>query len=180
MTAKGTQNSLKITGGIYGGRRITTPGGPTHPMGERERLALFNMLTNTLAGARVLDAFAGSGALGIEALSRGAKEVVFIEKNSVAVKTIKENLLLLGISDASVIYGDITESISSLGIFDLILADPPYDNYELSLITPLISLLDSGGILVLSHPDLAPELSGLKLVKDKRYAGAGISIYTKN
>ena len=69
-------NEVRITSGSYKGRRVATPGGKTHPMGNREKIALFNMVSEYLPGSRVLDAYAGSGALGIEALSRGAAEVV--------------------------------------------------------------------------------------------------------
>ena len=92
------KNSVRITSGIYRGHSILTPGEGTHPMGERERLALFNKISDYLPGANVLDAFAGSGALGIEAMSRGAASVTFVEKSPKAAKIIRENLKTLGIS----------------------------------------------------------------------------------
>ena len=79
---------IKITSGIFRGRNISTPGGKTHPMGERERLALFNMISEYLPKAAVLDAYAGSGALGIEAISRGADKVLFVDKSADAVRKI--------------------------------------------------------------------------------------------
>ena len=82
-------DNLRITSGNYRGRKIATPGGKTHPMGERERLALFNMIGPFIPEAMVLDAFSGSGALGIEALSRGAKHVVFVDIDKKAFETIK-------------------------------------------------------------------------------------------
>lgn len=87
---------LRILSGKYKGTKLATPGGATHPMGSREKLALFNMLSPYLEGARVLDYFAGSGALGLEALSRGASEVVFCENNRKAQKVIEGNIQQIG------------------------------------------------------------------------------------
>ena len=170
-------NSIRITSGALKGRKIATPGGPTHPMGERERLALFNMITGDITGASVLDAFAGSGALGIEALSRGANSVLFVEQNATAVKTIRENLANLGL-DAEVFRGKVSAYHSNIK-YDLILADPPYDDFDLTEVSALLPHLTEDGVLVLSHPDEAPELKGVSLIKSKQYAGARISVYAR-
>ena len=170
-------NSLRITAGKYRGRKIATPGGATHPMGERERLALFNMIVNYIPGARILDAFAGSGALGIEALSRGAVEAIFIEKSAEACRVIRENLQNLDLA-AEVWRGDV-KKFTTENKFQLILADPPYDNFEISEVTHLLQFLQGSGIFVLSHPGEAPELTGMTLLKSRKYAGASISVYLK-
>lgn len=167
-----------ITSGKYKGRKISTPGGNTHPMGSREKLALFNMLTGKIEGATILDAFAGSGALGIEALSRGAAEVVFVEKNSKACEIIKKNLESLGIDEGARILKSNVSEVT--GEYDVILADPPYDNFDSSEVECLTKLLKNGGILVLSHPEEAPELDGLTLSKTHQYAAAHLSIYFKD
>ncbi|MBR0431098.1 16S rRNA (guanine(966)-N(2))-methyltransferase RsmD [Candidatus Saccharibacteria bacterium] len=170
---------LKITSGIYRGRKITTPGGETHPMGERERIALFNMIAPYLPGAQVLDAFAGSGALGIEALSRGVSEVVFVEKNRKAASIIAENLKNLELSDFGIIIvGDI-KNFTTDRTFDVILADPPYNNFRLDEIELLVKLLNKNGVLVLSHPNEALEIIGLKLINTHKYAAAHLSVYVK-
>ena len=172
-------NMLKITSGIYRGRKITTPGGETHPMGERERIALFNMIAPYLPGAQVLDAFAGSGALGIEALSRGVSEVVFVEKNRKAASIIAENLKNLELSDFGIIIvGDI-KNFTTDRTFDVILADPPYNNFRLDEIELLVKLLNKNGVLVLSHPNEALEIIGLKLINTHKYAAAHLSVYVK-
>ena len=171
-------NTVRITSGLYRGRAIKTPGGKTHPMGERERLALFNMISSYVPGAVVLDAFAGSGALGIEAISRGAESVVFVENNRDAVKMIKDNLVNLGI-EAEVEVCKVSE-FNSGSLFDLILADPPYDNFDLIEVEHLVQFLKQGGIFVLSHPGDAPEIQGLVLQKSRKYAGAMISIFVKS
>lgn len=170
---------IKIASGIYRGRKITTPGGETHPMGERERIALFNMIAPYLPGAQVLDAFAGSGALGIEALSRGVSGVVFVEKNRKAAAVIAENLKNLELSDFGIIIvGDI-KNFTTDRTFDVILADPPYNNFKLDEIELLVKLLNKNGVLVLSHPNEALEIIGLKLINTHKYAAAHLSVYVK-
>ena len=168
-------NTIRITSGTLKGRKIETPGGATHPMGERERLALFNMISEELQGAEVLDAFAGSGALGIESLSRGAKAVTFVEKNPEAVKVIRKNLVDLNM-DANVVLTKVS-SFQASKKYDIILADPPYDNFNLDEVRTLIAMVEKGGILVLSHPNEAPSLDTLSLIKTHKYARARISIY---
>lgn len=171
-------NTVRIISGKLKGRKISTPGGKTHPMGERERIALFNMISPFLGGARVLDAFAGSGALGIESLSRGAEEVVFVEKSRVASKVLNENLKEVGL-DAMVLTSDVANFMPSDN-FDIVIADPPYDDYNESDILHLTQFVNEFGILVLSHPDEAPQIEGFKLDKTRKYAGATISIFIKS
>ena len=175
------KNTVKITAGSLRGRQITTPGGKTHPMGERERLALFNMILGYIPGSSVLDAFSGSGALGIEAISRGAKRVVFVEKDPKAMATIKQNLSSLDIDTegAELILGDVYRVIPTMkDQFELVLADPPYDDYDPIAIRILAQMVTrTNGILVLSHPGAAPEMPGLTLQKSRTYSGATISIY---
>lgn len=173
---------MRITAGKYKGRVVKSPETAlTHPMGEREKLALFNMIGNSLDGLSILDAYAGSGALGIEALSRGAGRVVFVEKSPKVARTIKANLQ--GISEISPDnYAIICEDVKNLKLkeyFDLIIADPPYDNFEPENIEILTVFLKDGGLLALSHPEEAPEMPGLELIKTKKYARAHISIYEK-
>jgi len=178
------KKEVRISAGILRGRKILTPGAGTHPMGKRERLALFNMITPHLVRAEVLDAFSGSGALGIEAFSRGARHVVFVESAPGAVSVIRENLRELGLlEDSEVFQGrvrDFARDFVNLGRkFDVVLADPPYDNFQVSEVESLTGLVKDGGILVLSHPEDAPLFSGLVLEKTRTYARSHISIYVK-
>lgn len=198
------QSRVTITSGAFRGRKLATPDtAATHPMGSREKLALFNALIS--AGAdltpdtRVLDVYAGSGALGLEAISRGAGSAVFVDNNAKARAAIKENAKNLGIS--AEIFGSISDfashsephseprsephseskSAQTAGSFDIILADPPYDNFpaDLSFLPPL---LKSGGFLALSHPtsvDAAEILPGLELVTTKSHAASRLSIFYK-
>ena len=171
-------NTVRITSGIYRGRVISTPGKKTHPMGNRERLALFNMISDYLPGARVLDAYAGSGALGIEAISRGAERVVFVEKFHDAAKCISKNLKTLSIDSGEVLSKKVEEFDTGEN-FNVILADPPYDEYEPDGATHLVQFLNNNGIFVLSHPGEAPKIDGLSLKTSKKYSGATISVYVK-
>ena len=171
--------NIRITSGNLRGRVIKSPRSSlTHPMGSREKIALFNMIAEYLPDADVLDAYAGSGALGVEAYSRGAKSVDFIEKNYQVAQTLIINLGLMEIKSANI---DIlaVEKFKTTKDYNIIIADPPYDNFSLKAIINLTKYLKNGGILVLSHPAPTPEISGLKLTKSRKYAKANISIYEK-
>lgn len=174
---------MQIISGIYKNKPLKSPNSEkTHPMGSREKLALFNMLMPYLPSSIVLDAFAGSGSLGLEAISRGASEVVFVENSGKVAKIIKENLLSLGNDakdHAKIVMKDIEKFESEPGKFDIIIADPPYDHFEPKKIQNLTPFLKKQGILALSHPGEAPEFTNLKLQKSHSYAAATISIYEK-
>ena len=194
---------IKITSGIYKGRNIESPDSEqTHPMGSREKIALFNMLNDYLPNAQVLDAYAGSGALGIEALSRGAAEVLFVDESHVAMRTIVMNCMSLGIEEEQVAFyrgsvsafykkfvcGQGTSLDPRMAVametfpeeVDVIIADPPYDDFNEKEVSRLANdYLKPEGVLALSHPGEAPEFPGLILEKSHQYAGATISIYTR-
>lgn len=154
-------------------------------MGERERIALFNMIGNDLTGVFVLDAYAGSGILGGEALSRWAPLVVFVDKSPKATRVIQnnlENMELFGFPDppiTKIMCKDVRNYVTDLR-FQLILADPPYDNFDLTGVEHLVKFLAEDGVLVLSHPEKAPKLPDLTLEKTRKYAGAYISVYSKS
>ncbi|MDO5451805.1 MAG: RsmD family RNA methyltransferase [Candidatus Saccharibacteria bacterium] len=176
--------TVRITSGNYKGKVLATPGEGTHPMGERERIALFNMVGNDLTGANVLDAYAGSGILGAEALSRWAPTVVFVEKSPRAARVIRENLAkmeLFGFPNppiAEVVCGDVRKYRTDLR-FRLIIADPPYDDFDLAGVEHLTKFLAPEGVLALSHPGEAPGLPGLELEGSHQYARAHLSVYVK-
>lgn len=170
-------NQIRIISGKYGGRLIDTPKTKaTHPMGERERAAIFNSIRNEIPGRRILDAFAGSGAIGIEALSLGASHVDFMERHSKAIRAIQKNLTALQASDRAGILR------TPDGDYGIIFADPPYDNPQYDLVASLITHLVPGGLFILSHPESPepPRFSYLELLSDKKYAAANIKIYRKN
>lgn len=169
-------NRLRIVSGEFGGQFIEAPkNSSTHPMGERERMAIFNRLRDEIPDARVLDAFAGSGAIGIEAISIGAEHTDFMENNAKAVSCIKDNLAKLKIAEKATILR------APDGEYDLIFADPPYDNPQYDIVMALIAHLREGGFFVLSHPERPepPKFNQLELLSDKKYAAAHIKIYSK-
>ena len=126
-----------------------------------------------------MDAYAGSGALGIEAMSRGASRAVFVDKSADAVRTIEKNLDVLGIQESCEVKKSSILETDNLGSFDVVLADPPYDNFKLTEIEHLVQFVKDGSVLVLSHPVEAPKLPEMSLEKSRKYAGATISIFVK-
>ena len=118
---------MRVVAGEFKGRRLAAPrGARTRPTADRVREALFSML-GEVGGARVLDLYAGSGALGIEALSRGAASAMFVERDAQAVAAIERNLEPLDV-EASVARADVARWLTRAeGRFDLVFCDPPYD-----------------------------------------------------
>lgn len=154
-------------------------------MGDRIRSSLFNKIATELVDATVLDAFAGSGALGLEALSRGAKHSTFIDKDRIAQKVIAKNIELLGVENRTKL---IRSSVSGwLGTsdeeqeFDIIFADPPYHDLQLGSIARLTKLLKPEGLMVLSLPNSAeaPEYAQLTQIDARSYGDATLTFYRK-
>ncbi len=179
--------NIRIVSGIYGGRVIEGSGTErTHPMGERVRNALFNMIMDELPGAVVLDAFAGSGSLGIEALSRGAERVVFIERDRIAQKVIENNLKALKIRDASahLVKGPVASVSEAMddAQFDVIFADPPYHDTQFSTVVKLFRLLKPNGLMVLSYPGKAEVPTGAEVVvvDNRSYGNAALAFYRRS
>ena len=183
-----------ITSGEFRGHPLSTPDtGLTHPMGSREKLALFNALESQFgplaSTTRVLDCFCGSGALGLEAISRGAKDVVFVDQDSNAIKTTKQNIRALKVEKMTKViksdYKNLPENqyfLQNDAKFDIILTDPPYDNFPKNL-EVLTTFLKNEGIIVLSHPtsvNPAEILPGLTLLRSKKHAAANISFLVKH
>ena len=119
---------MRVVAGSFKGRRLAAPRGTrTRPTADRVREALFSMLGD-VGGARVLDLYAGSGALGIEALSRGADSAVFVERDAKAVAAIERNLAAVGVEE-TVVRQDVERFLARAdGAFDLVFCDPPYDS----------------------------------------------------
>ena len=121
---------MRIVAGDWRGRNLTTPPGKsTRPTADRTRETLFSMLASRLGsfeGLRIADLYAGSGALGLEALSRGAAHVTFVETDRAAIKAIEANVTALGADGRSVIRATSAATLPSSEAFDLVIADPPY------------------------------------------------------
>jgi 16S rRNA (guanine966-N2)-methyltransferase len=184
---------MRIVAGRYGGRRLVAPkGASTRPTTDRVREALFSSLVShsgpSLGGGAVLDAFAGSGALGFEALSRGAARVTFVERDPKALAALRANAESLSAGDsARIIAGDVSTLAARGGLsggpFSLLLLDPPYrlDAGEVrGLIASLVGrdLLEDGAIVVYEHAAGGSGLEGgdLAAVASKRYGSTQIDI----
>lgn len=145
---------LRIIGGIYRSRKIKeVKSTKTRPTTDKNKESLFNSLGQFFSGGRMLDLFSGSGAIGIEAISRGINEVEFVENNVQAINTIKDNLKSLAIDKGvKIIKQDVFKYLGTTDFkYDLIFADPPYalDKYDLLLdIIHSRQLLTKGGIIV--------------------------------
>ncbi len=143
---------MRVITGLARGRRLDTlPGEMTRPTSEKVKESLFSAIQFDIEGRRVLDLFAGSGQLGIEALSRGASGCVFVDKNTEAVKIIRQNLQHTGLSASAQVLG--TDAMTYLtrpgDRFDLVFLDPPYAaELLLPALTKVAPLVNDGGIIV--------------------------------
>jgi 16S rRNA (guanine966-N2)-methyltransferase len=174
----------RLISGVAGGRRLKVPRTGVRPTGDRAREALFNSLTALLdlRGAAVLDLYAGSGALGLEALSRGAETVVFVESSPGVLPVLKENLAAVGLPGGRVVAGSVPTVVGGAPPvrFDLVLADPPYATPADEVRDVLRSLADRGwlapeAVVVVERPsreeawEWPTPLVGLR---DRRYGEA--------
>jgi 16S rRNA (guanine966-N2)-methyltransferase len=178
--------NIRIIAGKYGGRKLDAPGrSSTHAMSERVRNAIFNSIGSELHGARVLDAFAGSGSVGIEALSRGAQHCTFIEKDRIAAKIIRANLSMLGATEESAVVQTTVSKwldTSDGEEYDIIFADPPYHDVQFSTVARLFGLLKPGALMVLSHPGKGevPSKTGVVVVDNRSYGALNLTFYRQD
>lgn len=182
---KGDQVKIRIIAGKFGGRNIKTPDGTvTHPMSERVRGALFNIMNSKLDDADVLDVFSGSGSLGLEALSRGARTVTFIDRDKNAYDAILENIKLLDVENSTTLFKvDLNTWINknSDACYDVIFADPPYDRLQLSTVEKVSRLLKPKGLMVLSYPGKGevPLINEFVVVDNRSYGNAALAFYQR-
>ena len=176
---------MRIVAGSRKGHRIAAPrGAHTRPTGDRVREALFN-LVGPVDDALVLDLFAGSGALGLEALSRGARRCVFAESDRAACRVIKANLDKLRLTGALVrcrdALGVAREEAAAGRRYDLVLCDPPYGEWqalEPRLAAALPAVLAAGGILVVETDARVEPTLPLDLLTTRRYGSARLTLFT--
>lgn len=175
---------MRVVAGVYGGRRLAAPpGDATRPTSDRVREALFGVLGPSIAGARVLDLYAGSGALGIEALSRGAARAVFVDRAPAAIKAIRANLAALEI-DAEVLLMPARAALRAAArrgdAYDLVLLDPPYrHDAELGReLSEALAAVLAPGARVVSESDRRDRLAlALPLTDERRYGDTVIRIH---
>ena len=188
---------MRISGGEWRGRNLKVPAGDAvRPTQDRVREALFSMLQGVLADANVLDLFAGSGAVGLEALSRGAARATFVELMPRHLACLKANIAMVGSEDrCHVIQGDVyqwLEATSATGLttgaFDIVYADPPYEvgaEHGYAKILELLAtrgLVNPDGIFIAEmksgqQPDISPRW---ELCRDRVYGQTRLAVYRLN
>jgi 16S rRNA (guanine966-N2)-methyltransferase len=174
---------LRVAGGEAGGRRLGAPRG-VRPTTSLVRQAIFNVLGDLVADAVVLDLFAGSGALGIEALSRGAASALFVDSDEAAVKVIRRNLESLGLADrARAVRSDAVRWLAGhateVGEATVILLDPPYNDAVLEhALTGLDPLVKEGTTVVAEHAhrQALPPVARLQAVRQRRYGDSAVTV----
>ena len=173
---------MRIIAGRAGGLIIKAPRGEElRPTSDRVREAVFSMLGDLVPDARVLDLFAGTGALGLEALSRGARSCTFVESSRDACKVIEANVAKLQLTGARVVCQSVTQALRAESrLYDLILVDPPYamfSSFQPLLAERLPALLAPDGLVVVeSDQREQPELP-LALRTSRRYGSARVSLF---
>lgn len=180
---------MRVVAGRWGGRRLVAPReSTTRPTSEKVREALFSVL-GPVDGMRVADLFAGTGALGLEALSRGASSALFVESNRQAHAALTTNVRALGALDVvQIIARPLERSIAAVvaaGPFDLLLVDPPYALVDTGVVARLLHELCSrgalapGATLVLEHAATStpPTIASLELEQTRRYGDTSVSLY---
>lgn len=171
--------AIRVIAGEHGGRRLDTPGGEvSRPTADRVREAIFNALESRggVEDLDVLDAFAGSGALGIEALSRGARHVLFTDTSRAAIDVIEANISALGLDARAEIRHTDARRAALTGDFDLVLLDPPYgwDEWD-ELLEAVTPHLRPGGVIV-TERDVEPTPSaGLDVLRTRRYGSTVVT-----
>jgi 16S rRNA (guanine966-N2)-methyltransferase len=175
---------MRIIAGRLGGRQFDSPGTHrTHPMSDKARGALFNALGD-IKGLTVLDAFAGSGAIAYEAVSRGARSVLAIDVDVEAVKTMAINVHNLGLAERVTVR---RKNISGWSRnnqamkFDIVVADPPYDDIRPDVLDRLTGHVQVGGLFVLSWPggERLRDYKDFELVQSKSYGDIQLAFYRR-
>ncbi|MBO4897295.1 MAG: 16S rRNA (guanine(966)-N(2))-methyltransferase RsmD [Clostridia bacterium] len=178
---------MRVISGTARGRKLISPEGmETRPTSDRVKESVFNIISPDIRGAHVLDLFAGSGALGIEALSRGAETAVFVENSFTAQKVLKKNIELTHFEDRCEVFEVGFEKFlnSASEKFDIVFLDPPYKSgyYEKALgLLLALELLSDDGIVVAEYEygQSLPIVSGFVVLKDRKYGKTSVAVLKK-
>lgn len=182
---------MRIIAGESKGRTLeAVKGRKTRPTSDKVKESLFSIIQNRIEGSLILDLFGGTGALGLEALSRGADRAIFVDRDINAIKTIRRNCQVLGYETRSEVYrNDALSSLTGLAkggiLFDIIFMDPPYDkDYEKGILSAIddLNILHNHGIIVVEHDaklSLPDKVAKLYCYDRRKYGGTGISFYRK-
>ncbi len=172
---------MRVRSGRFKGRELAYPRAGLRPTKDITRQAIFNILADRIAGASVLDLFAGGGSLGLEALSRGAARAMFVERDAATLRCLRANLA--GIAEAEIVRGTLPGSLGRLAgqEFDIVIADPPYRKALVGECVAAVAahgLVAPGGVLVVEHaaaePPAAPE--GWSVLKQAKYGDTLVTI----
>lgn len=176
---------MRIIAGTHKGRRLKAPDWPgLRPTSDRLRETLFNVIASRVPGARLLDGYAGTGAVGIEAISRGAAHVTFVERDARAVRLIEQNLRGCGVSGGyAIVARALAQAISATRAetFDVVFLDPPYDSEEIAdalrVVAPAVA---AEGVVVLEHAarrDAPEDVGGLSRFRRLVAGDSALSFY---
>lgn len=188
---------VRILGGKLKGRNVagskkilTSDSDELRPTSSKVRESIFNILRTEIEDANFLDLYAGTGAVGIEALSRGAANVVFVEKSEVLSGTIEDHMRRLGQEDKTRVVRQTAEAFLIKASeknpnFDIIFIDPPYASEEVGKVLPLIAepgIMKNGGTILVEHSSrkiLPEEITGIRKIKTYRYGDTTVTLYRK-
>jgi len=176
---------MRVIAGALKGRRLRTPTWEgLRPTSDKLRETLFNLLAPAMAGARVLDGYAGTGAVGIEAISRGAREVTFVEHDRRAQALIEKNLADCGIAEGYAIIGSTVlhaiETLRDGPAFDIVFLDPPYASDIHDVLQTVGAIVKEDGIVIVEHARRAQPpavATGLKRTREVRSGDSSLSMY---
>lgn len=174
-----------ITGSARGKRLVAPQGNDVRPTSDKVKEALFSALQFDIEGRRILDLFAGSGQLGIEALSRGAEVATFVDSSNASIKIIKQNLENTGFSDIAKVYSMDYSSFTAMcrDTFDIAFLDPPYkEGLLLPALKSVLPLMSDYGMIVCEYPpetELPQTIGGFSIYRTYRYGKINVSIYRK-
>lgn len=180
---------MKVLSGTIKGRKLVSPPGlELRPTPNKVRAALYDILARKILDASFLDLYAGTGAIGIEALSRGAKLSCFVESNQKHLRCLKKNIAQCSFATSSFVFGTSVFDFltSSKQVFDIVFLDPPYSSDEIEKILPRLILGDmiaENGLIVVEHfhkKDLSKKIGDTDLLKFYRYGETVLSFYGRS